>query len=174
MVLKKQDNNLDDSIKITPNIGQMRFLQSLGLDCDDASMTFHPAFSRSETFIRQIGSINEHKAFCRSKARIAIMGEDYYERVYGRDVPAFTVDDMMAKIPFQIDVNGIRHQLFITKRKFGDEWQYEAGYCFPDENGKMCSSVKKLWKSDSLVLLLYGILIWCINNNHIEVSNGCS
>ncbi len=159
---------------ITPNIDQMRFLQSLGLDCDDASMTFHPATSRSETFIRQIGSINEHKEFWRSKARIAIVGEDYYERVYGRDVPAFTADDMMERIPFKITVHGIRHQLYITKIKFGDEWQYQAGYSFPDENGKMCSSVKKLWKSDSLVLLLYGILIWCIENKHLEVSNGNS
>lgn len=160
---------MENKIQITPTIDQMRNLQALGMDCDDASMTFHPATTRSPTFIRQIGSLKERKSFWRSKTRMAIVGEDYYQRVYGRDVPAFTADDMMAKIPFQIKVNGIRHQLYITKRQRGDDTEYQAGYSFQDENGKMCSAVSEVWKSDSFVMLLYGILTWCINHKHLTL-----
>ena len=47
----------------TPTIDQMRHLQSLGINCDDASMIYHPISSHSEIFKLQVLDIEHTREF---------------------------------------------------------------------------------------------------------------
>ena len=93
----------------------------------------------------------------------------HYNQKYGRDIPAYTTDDILRKLPQEITVNGIRHRIYFTIRSVGGKPEYQASYNFADEDGKMRSSLMNVWKSDSFLTLLYGILIWCITQKHLPL-----
>lgn len=90
-------------------IDQMRSLMSLGMNCDDASMVYHPVSQHCNIFNLRVTNIEDRKDFWDNPRRVAIVGEDYYNRVYGRDVPAYTADDILRKIPKEIAICGIKH-----------------------------------------------------------------
>lgn len=154
---------------IALGIEQMRSLMSLGLDCGDASMVYHPVSQHSDIFTLQVADFKYRKEFWNDKRRMAIVGEDYYNRMYGRDVPAYTADDILRKLPQVITIIGVKHRLYFTMRSYGNKREYQASYNFADEDGKMVSAIKNIWKSDSFLLLLHGIMTWCIINKHLPL-----
>lgn len=168
MVLKEEKMEpATQNVALT--IDQMRCLMSLGMNCNDASMVYHPATQHSDIFNLQVTNIEERKAFWSNPRRVAIVGEDFYNRMYGRDVPAYTADDILRKIPKEITILGIKHRIFFTIRSVQGNPEYQASYNFADEDGKMVSAINDIWKSDSFLLLLYGIMLWCINNKHLPL-----
>lgn len=148
---------------------QMRHLQSLGMNCDDASMVYHPATQHTDIFNLCVTNIEFRKKLRSNPKTMAVIGEDNYNRMYGRDVPAYTADDIMQKLPQEITVNGIKHRIFFTIKSVRNKPEYQASYNFADEDGKMKSSLMDVWKSDSFLMLLYGILVWCITNKHLSL-----
>lgn len=154
---------------IALTIDQMRSLISLGMNCDDASMVYHPISQHTDTFNLQVTNIGYRKKLLNNPKMMAIIGEDNYNRMYGRDVPAYTADDIMRKLPQVITVNGIQHRIYFTIRSVGNKPEYQASYNFADEDGKMKSSIMDVWKSDSFLMLLYGILVWCITHKHLPL-----
>lgn len=162
-------NNKEKESNIALNIDQMRHLKSLGMNCDDASMVYHPLTQHSDIFNLQVTNIELRKKLRSNPKTMAIIGEDNFNLMYGRDVPAYTADDILRKLPQEIIVNGIKHRIFFTIRSRGKKPEYQASYNFADEDGKMKSSLMDVWKSDSFLTLLYGILIWCITNKHLPL-----
>lgn len=153
---------------ITPAIKQMQALQAAGMDCSDASMVFHPVNAHSDQFILQVYDIQYSKEFWADEKRRAIAG-DFYERAHGRDVPAYTAEDMLRKIPESIVIDNIEHRLFIGKTKVDDLMVFAASYSFVDENGRFVARRQETaWESTIFIQLLYKILVWCINNKHIK------
>lgn len=168
MVLKEEKMEpATQNVALT--IDQMRSLMSLGMNCEDASMVYHPISQHTDIFNLRVTNIEERKAFWDNPRRVAIVGEDYYNRVYGRDVPAYTADDILRKIPKEIAIHGIKHRLFFTIRSVQGQPEYQASYNFADDDGKMVSAINNIWKSDSFLLLLYGILVWSITNKHLPL-----
>lgn len=154
---------------IALTIDQMRSLISLGMDCDDASMIYHPATQHTDIFTLRVTNIEFRKKLLSNPKKMAVIGEDNYNRMYGRDVPAYTADDILRKLPQEITINGIKHRIFFTIRSRDKKPEYQASYNFADEGGKMKSSLMEVWKSDSFITLLYGILIWCITHKHLPL-----
>lgn len=156
--------------KITPTIDQMRHLQSLGLKCDDASMVYHPASVYSDFFILQVCDVEHTRKFWNDPKRKALVGEDYYERQHGRDVPAYTAHDLLQKIPESICIDGIWHRLFIGKTRVDDVPVFAASYSFMEDNGRFAARRQDTtWESTILVQLLYKVFLWCMENKHIKL-----
>lgn len=157
--------------KITPTFSQMCYLQSLGMNCDDASMVYHPATSHSKIFMLQVTDIQHRREFWNDPKRKALVGDDYYDRMYGRDVPAYTADDLLRKIPESICINGIWHRLFIGKKHEEDVQIFAASYSFRDDNGRFVSRrLDAEWESTIFIQMLYKILLWCIDNKFITIT----
>lgn len=147
----------------------MRRLRSLGINCDDASMVYHPATTRSEIYLLQVGDIQHTRAFWEDPKRKALVGVDYYDRAHGRDVPAYTADDLLRKIPGSLCINGIRHSLFIGKKTVDGVEVFAGSYAFRDDNGMFVATRQDTeWESTIFVQLLYKIFEWCVKNNFIK------
>lgn len=170
----KTTGNIDMNTKqniLSPTIDQMRHLQSLGINCDDASMVYHPILSRSEIFSLQVADIKHTREFWADKRRMSIVGEDYYNKVHGRDVPAYTAEDIMRKLPESILINGIWHRLFIGKSKVDGVPVFAASYSFQDDNGRFVGARQDTtWESTIFIQLLYKVFLWCIENKYIKPS----
>lgn len=158
-----------DKSRIALSIDQMRNLISLGLNCEDASMVYHPVSRHSDSFLLQVSDIQHKKEFWNDEKRIAIVGEDYFNQMYGRDVPAYTADVILRKIPQKITLHGIKHQIYFTFAIFEDKPEFQASYNFRDEDGTMKSAITGIWVSDTFLTLLFKVLVWCITNNHLEL-----
>lgn len=167
MVLMKLMKEKESNIALS--IDQMRHLMSLGMNCDDASMVYHPLTQHSDIFNLEVTNIEIRKKLQNNPKTMAIIGEDNFKRMYGRDVPAYTADDIMRKLPQVITINGIKHRIYFTIMSVDKKPEYQASYNFADEDGKMKSSLMDVWKSDSFLMLLYGILLWCITHKHLPL-----
>lgn len=79
-------NNKEKESNIALNIDQMRKLISLGMNCDDASMVYHPLTQHSDIFNLQVTNIELRKKLRSNPKTMAIIGEDNFNLMYGRDV----------------------------------------------------------------------------------------
>lgn len=156
--------------KITPTIDQMRHLQSLGDKCEGASMVYHPMTAHSNVFKLEVRNIEFKREFWANPKRVVLVGEDYFNRMYGRDVPAYTADDLMAKLPESILINGIWHRLFIGNKHVDGLRVYAASYSFREDNGRFAAARQDTeWESTIFVQLLYAVYLWCIESKFINL-----
>lgn len=157
--------------KVTPTIEQMRHLQSLGDKCEGASMVYHPASAHSEIFKLEVGNVEHKREFWAESKRIALVGEGFFDRMHGRDVPAYTADDIMAKLPESILINGIWHLLFIGNKHVDGLRVFAASYSFRDDNGRFVAARQDTeWESTIFIQLLYAVYLWCVENKHINLT----
>lgn len=148
----------------------MQHLQFLGDKCNDASMVYHPITSRSEIFKLEVLDVEHRREFWNDPNRKTLVGEDYFNKTYGRDVPAYTADDLMARLPEAICINGIRHRLFIGKKTVDGLQVFAASYSFRDDSGRFVARrLDAEWESTIFVQLLYKIYVWCIENKFITI-----
>ena len=156
--------------QITPTIDQMRHLQSLGMKCDDASMVYHPASAHSDFFVLQVCDVEHTRKFWNDPKRKALVSEDYYEKMHGRDVPAYTADDLLQRIPESICINGIWHRLYVGKQKIDGVSVFAASYSFRDDSGRFVARRQDTaWESTILVQLLYKVFLWSVENKYIKL-----
>lgn len=156
---------------IALSIDKMRHLMSLGVDCDNASMVYHPISSHSNILSLRVSNIKYQREFWNNEKRIAIVGESYFNRVYGRDVPAFTAEDIMMLLPETLEIDHKVHTLVVRKHYFSDESSFRAAYVFIDHGIPTSRLINPNWSSSSLVDTLYELLVWCIENNHINIKS---
>lgn len=160
---------MEEVNRITPTIDQMRHLQSLGDKCEGASMVYHPVTANSEIFKLEVLNVEHQREFWAEPKRAALVGEDFFNRVHGRDVPAYTADDIMAKLPETILINGIWHRFFIGNKRVDGMRVFAASYSFRDESGRFVAARQDTeWESTIFIQLLYAVYLWCVENKHIK------
>lgn len=156
--------------RIALSFEQMQNLMALGVVCKDASMVYHPVSRYSNIFTLRIADFKYQEEFWNDKHRIAIVGEDYFNQMYGRDVPAYTAEDIMRKLPDYIIVRNTYHRFYISMAGKGDRLTFFASYSFRDKDGGMVSMLSGAkWSSTSLIDLLYDVMLWCINNKYLPL-----
>lgn len=141
---------------------QMEHLIGLGVDASCASMVYSPISSRSPYFILKAKSGKFTKEFWNEERR-AIAGEDIYERLHGRDVPAFTTQDILNLMPPQILIGEMVCSLIILKKMSGNSL---VTYAVTDENGLDSLREDNVWEEPTLIQALYNGLLWLIENDY--------
>ncbi len=144
---------------------QMERLIGLGMDTSIASMVYAPILSRSSHFTLKAKSPTFSKEFW-TKRRCAIAGEDIYEKLHGRDVPAFTTQDLLELMPPQILIGEMVCSLIIIKKMSGNSL---VTYAVTDENGLDSLREDNVWEEPTLIQALYKGLLWLIENEYFVI-----
>ena len=119
------------------SIEQMNHLRELGLDTSDASLSWHDT-----------GKGWELKPNIRKKGHI----------------PAYTLEDLLHKLPGEIEDNGFTYVLYLES---GDTNRYNMGYrmCMGDE---LVSTNYQEYAIDAACELL----VWCIEEKYVKTEGG--
>lgn len=129
------------------SIEQMKHLKGLGMDTSDASMHYQ-FLPTADSIINGTDEIEKEPCLFVSQPN---MEHEY---------PAYTLQDILGKLPLHINDFGTKNKLHIEPT-FAGPWyiSYQIGICEP--------FVFKL--SGNLLDAAYDMLCWCIENGYVKV-----
>ena len=146
MEFKRQNGN--EMKKQALSIEQMNHLRKLGLDTSDASLCW------TQDPNGEIYSLGIHDEFC-------------YESSYMNPVPAYTLQDILDKLPEEINVERRRYWLCIDMAD-------ERMFYFTDDFQMLGASLWNTYFRDGKTLLdaAYEMLVWCIEKGYVKTEGG--
>lgn len=124
--------------KIALSIKQMNHLRKLGLDTSDASLCW------TQDPNGEIWRLGIHDEFC-------------YESSYMNPVPAYTLHDILDKLPESIGAFDLYMRKICS--------HYVIGYCFGNETKESCME-------KNIIDAAYELLVWCIEEGYVKTEGG--
>ena len=146
--------------KQTLSIEQMQHLQELGLDTSNASLCYYKQEGwEANYFIALACDIKE-------KGGLAYYYDSFGNKEYTLNevIPAYTLQDILDKLPMAINEGDATYLLFIaTDEKYGYGFMYEQIL-----GDSLCCSAYKNNALDAA----YELLVWCIEEGYVKTEGG--
>lgn len=165
----------------TLSIKQMQHLQSLGLDCSKASMTYYIFDGTQTSWDKEkdeyiVKYDNEPFDIKELKGKWDI-DDDLSDSSLSECVniiPCFVLDDILDMLPCLYPMHEIKNEQEIKRRNFKGSaycpnlYKEDDVYYMKLTNNNLESLVS--FSSDLAIDAAYQLLIWCIENGHIKTN----
>lgn len=138
----------------TLSIKQMQYLQKLGVDTSNASMVLIATDDDGCTL--DWGEALDYMRYGQSDVYFNLLdaATGDYDHSYREDCGVFTLQDVLNKMPYKIDV----YEMSIS---FNGKWIIR--YKHPKDNISLHFVMNK-----SLIQAAYEMLCWCVENGYVE------